>query len=451
MTNKDTGVDLDAMFDDADKLQKEKERIDREMKARRTGRLRPHEGKENAFFLVPPHPNMNRMPYRMRGTHNKIGPSKKRTMTCLRDEPEQPVNKCPQCQENLAFFQSGSKAKIDIAKQRNRRQKFIWGAIDMSSFVGKDGMPLPEKDMKDPPDCFGNYIGDENAKGYQRCKKCVAARGTWGRTCMNGVCSFMMGQQLFVPTKNAFKLNGDMTAFNNAHIALITQEGEDGKGRENYTIVGWVRFNFPTVVKKWITKNLVDLNNIFPPRSPEEMKATMEGVEYVEDLDDSDLPACYADQEVFDESSEKCKECDAFEMCKAEIEAGTGTESEADEKTEEAAEEEVGEPEEGAEEEGGEEEEEEEEEELEEETDKFDEMDRRQLKLYNVKQELKVRVVTSMSDDELRDALREAEDQTEAEEEAEEEAKEEEYSEEDDQATDLEEEIKRLANQRKKK
>lgn len=369
----------------------DQEKEQKERRGRRN-RWRPHQGSKNGFFFALSHPDMGGRIYQPRGTHYRCGSEGKNSFTCLRDLAKEPISQCPQCEKNASDFDSSNKARIEDAKKRIRRQSFIFGGIDMSSFVDEKGMPIPEAKWTPPPKCFGNYIGDENAKSFARCQKCVEGRATWGRTCMNGVCTYPIGKTLFPTVATEYQANGDFTDLDNPKFVVVKQEGQDKSGREKYSVLLWKSFTMPKLIKAWIKANLIDLKNVYPPKSVAEVKAIMEGIEYEEGLEDADLPKCFADAGIFDATAAICKACEAFKMCQAEIAAAKKAEAEVEE------EEEAAEPEKEA----AEPEESESEEEVEVDLSK---MDRKELKAFIAEQELDITVYKNMSDDDVRDAI----------------------------------------------
>lgn len=419
------GVDLDALKKQYEEHQEEQEKKSTGFK--RANRWRPTQGSKNAFRIAPPHDKMNGIPYQRRGVHRNCGPQGDKTFSCLRDHPKEPVEQCPQCIEVATLFSTGDDAKIKRGQKKQRKQRFVFQGLDMSSFVNEQGKPIKPKEV---PECFGNYVGDETAKGFKRCKKCVETPGSWGQTCMKGVCTWNTGPQLYEPIMDQFDLQGDVTDVKTGQNIIITQKGKDGSGREKYTVKGWVNFELPKPVIKWMNENLTDLTRYFPPKSKPEIEAIMAGIEYEEDLEDADLPQCFGDINEFKEGQKKCKECEAFKACKAEVQAGQPEEAEESEAEEPEMEAGSGSetPDEGSEEE--------------EETVDLDEMDRNGLKLFIKDNSLPIKVHKGMSDDDIRlaivkelqeaDAEEEPEEEEPEEEEEEEEAEPEEESEEED-------------------
>lgn len=387
------GIDMSALGEDYEEHKKNEE----EQKKGRTGfakNWRPHEGSRNACFLLPPHKAMKGMPYHMRGSHFKCGPNSDKILTCLRDKRSIPIDKCPQCMEVSKLYSSKKTSSIELGKKRARKQGYLWGAIDMSSFVDEDGALV---DMRALPKCFGNYIGDEKTKGFKVCQKCADTAGSWGLTCQIGICINRQGSMLYEPTYKALKRFDakkiDITDFDTPHMMIIEQKGEDGKGREKYTIIGWEPFKMPKTVAKWINDNLPDLSKVFPPKSKEEMKAIMAGVEYEEEDagDSTELPKCFGDAKIFDKGGDECQGCEAFELCASELE---GEEDPSLEGSEAPEEEEPEAPEAEAP-------------EAEEESIDLSALGRKELKKLIEVESLSIIVYRNMSDDDVRKAIHE--------------------------------------------
>ena len=326
-------VNLGAMEDDYAEHKREEE----ERKTKRAGKLRSTEGSQNGFFLCPPSVgSKDGRPYVRRGAHYKSGPENKRTMTCRRDAKKEPLEKCPQCVEVNDLFTSGQEKKIELGKSRQRKQKYIWGAVYLSQFIDKDGIMVPQKMWQVPPKCFGNYVGDKEKTGYKKCQNCVEDSLSWGPTCQRGICTFTQGESLYDPTYKAFKRFGDVTDIDSPRMMVIEQKNKDGSGREKYNVVDWPEFKFPEIVKPWVISNIIDLSTVWPPRSKEEMKAIMTGVEYEEDLASSELPGCFGDKKTYDAMSDVCKACEAFKSCTQEIKSEGGEKEEEEEEAEES-------------------------------------------------------------------------------------------------------------------
>ena len=313
------GIDMGALGDDYEEHKKNEE--ERKSRTSFASNWRPHEGSQNACFLLPPHKSMEGKPYQMRGSHFKCGPNHDKILTCRRDKRSVPLNDCPECMKVSKLYSSEKPSMVELGKKQARKQQYLWGCLDMSNFIDGDGVPI---DMLPPPKCFSNYVGDEKAKGYKTCQKCVDTAGSWGPTCQMGVCVFRQGSMLYEPTYKALKRfhakKVDITAFDTPHMMIIEQKGKDGGGREKYTVTGWEPFEMPKIVAKWLRDNLPELSKVFPPKSAEEITAIMKGVEYEADDAETDLPDCFADAKVFDKASDDCQKCDAFDICAAEIE-----------------------------------------------------------------------------------------------------------------------------------
>jgi len=458
------------------------------------GRYVTSPGSENATFICPPHENLNGLPYKAQGVHRSCGPEKKLTLTCRRDTKAELLKKCPQCIEVNDLYSSKSDAKKKEGKDKRRQQKYLFGVLDMTAFVDAEGMFIKPK--QDPKNCFGKYIGDKEKKGFKTCKICSETKGGWGGVCRVGVCSWAVGVTLYEAIVKAFKMHGDITDPKNGKIMSVEQEGEGG--HQKYKVTGWFDFKLPIPVRKWMTANIIDLNTVFPAKTKQEMEAAMKGVDLEENLDEADLPPCFGDADVFDKMRKVCKVCEALELCETQITEKSKSskkpkKKEEDEKKvdlkkldrselkkliksegleitvmknmsdndirkliyqEMAAEEaEEEEPEEETEEEEEETEEEETEEETEEEeeeendvdmSDKFDKMDRSELKKYNSENDLDVKVLKSMSDDDLRNALRKADGESSSEEEPE-------VNDEESGESELEKEIERRKKEKQKK
>ncbi len=371
-------IDMDALGEDFEEHKKNEE--ERKKSSKFANNYRPHEGSQNACFLCPPHKVMEGKPYQMRGSHFGCGPTNDKIITCRRDRRNVPVDECPQCVDVSKLFASKQQSKIDVGKKRARKQQYIWGCLDMRNFVDKDGAPV---EILAPPKCFGNYVGEEKAQGYKRCQKCIETVGSWGVTCQMGVCAFRQGAMLYEPTYKAIKRfhtkGVDITNPSDGLMMVTEQKNKDKSGREKYSILSWEPIKLPKIVKKWMEENLLELDKIFPPKSKEEIKAIMQGVEYEASDADSDLPTCFGDPKVFDKGSDECQGCEAFTLCAADIEGEPDAETPA-------------EPDEPASDEASEID--------------LNSLNRKELKqLINEDDELKITVYKGMTDDDIRNAI----------------------------------------------
>ena len=270
------------------KKEKKKKAEREERRKSQTQWMQSDTGK-NCIGIVCPHENMDNMPFQERGVHRNCGPDGKLQFNCRRDNDDVPNDKCTQCVENSKLYASNKKLDKKRASKRRRDQRYYFPVIDLS--------PLLEDDVSKMPKCFIDYPDDENKKARKKrgCKNC-----DWQNACEKGIMTLSAGKIMYNGIMDEFAdTDSDITNPKKFYPIKFekTQEDPNDPKTIRYANIKAMKkpIKLPDEVAARLEENTPDLKLVGAPKSKEEMKALMAGIEMDagdEEDDDTDLPDC---------------------------------------------------------------------------------------------------------------------------------------------------------------
>ena len=309
-----------------EKKKREKSREERE-KRRGKGKVNWYATKigANCVGILYDHPNMDGLPYAERGVHRNCGPESKSQFNCRRMTLDDPAEKCPQCEQNFADWSSSKQSRKDIANKRKRGSRFYYGVIDLIALVLDDEMPKV-------PKCFIDHPGEENTKAIKKrgCNRCDFKDG-----CISDIMVMSCGTTIHEAIIGEFEDIGDITDPKAMYPIKFTKK-QAKKGDPfsiSYEKVKALKkpIVLPDEVIARIEEKLIDLTVVGVPKSIEEIKAIMAGMDLEDapDDEDSDLPECYGE---YKDGKKKCDKCASKEACEVDTEGEEEEEEEEDTK-----------------------------------------------------------------------------------------------------------------------
>jgi len=277
---------------------------------------------KNCLFLLPPHDNMDGLPFVMRGKHRNCGPEKKTDFMCMSNDGKN-QKKCIQCNEVRDLYNTKKEKDKKNAGKMRRNQRFYWQIIDVSPVLD-----IEKGDKLDIPECLLDFPGEEAKKTYKKrgCKAC-----DWEESCEAGIRAWSIGKKIQEPILDELEDlldDEDVTNPKAGRPVVVRRKGEEAMNTE-YSGVKFLKpIEFPKPVIDRIYEGLIDLSAVSVHKDAEQMKKLMTGID-TEDADESDsdeMPTCFGK---YDDDEKDCLKCDYCDPC--EVEANGSDDPDPDE------------------------------------------------------------------------------------------------------------------------
>lgn len=283
---------------------------------------------KNCLFLLPPHENMDGLPFVLRGKHRNCGPEGKTDFMCISNDGKK-QDKCPQCNEVRDLYNTKKEKDKKKAGKMRRNQRFYWQIIDVAPVLDLD-----KSDKLEIPECLLDYPGEENKKAYKSrgCKAC-----DWEDSCQGGIRAWSVGKKIQEPILDELEDlldDDDVTNPKAGRPVVIRRKGEEAMDTEYSGVKFLDTISFPKEVIGRIYEKLIDLSAVSVPKDEEGMRKLMTGIS-TEDADEDessdDTPTCFGK---YDDDEKDCLKCDYCDPCEVETngaDKGDDSEDEDDE------------------------------------------------------------------------------------------------------------------------
>lgn len=281
---------------------------DREEREKRKGGsfLRFHSFKTGTSFIKMLPPSINMMvPWVQHRRHFGLGKNQKSVGPCT--ETGKDCFSCKQVRKDL------NAQKVKVRKLAERRKVSITNAFQMV-----DVTPLYTKTKKKgktkftpdnpPSECWGQIKLDEDGDPVKsKCQKCL-----WNESCKEGVTIGGLSGQRIDEISSYFEGDKlDITDLIEGRNIKIVKKGKTF-GNTSYKVDASSKYNWeiPSSMQDAIKKRFQDLTEILKPGTPQETEDAWKGR-----TESDDMPECLGE---FNPKKKKCKECEFADICSEE-------------------------------------------------------------------------------------------------------------------------------------